>query len=282
MSLRQFRTFAFALSVSMTFLAPFAHAQLAVDPEYTAQMTRLTIGANGYGGPLTLSRQPITVTPAPVAYEGTSTTFSSTFSSAVKLAGSVKQDGANLVHEQSLTDARVSPTLAAVTVRIVANAQGQESKHDLTYPAYERAPADGQTAAMKTMFGRMADGLIADSTRPHTATGGEPWQTQADITKTMLAALPPGLTVTKNTVVEKLEGTTRVEGRRAVLLTTDGTMELTATGATLTMVLKGYRLVDTETGLELESLQGLTSTNVVGGRPQPPSSTVTYTVRTIR
>ncbi len=282
MSLRQLRAFLLALGASMTFLAPFAHAQIATDPEYTAQMTRLTIGANGYGGPLTLSRQPITVAPAPVAYEGTSTTYSSTFSSAVKLTGSVKQDGANLVHEQSLIDARVSPTQPAVTVRIVANAQGQESNRDLTYPAYERAPADGQTAAMKTMFGRMADGLIADSTRPHTATGGEPWQTQADITKTMLASLPPGLSVTKNTVVEKLEGTTRVEGRRAVLLTTDGTMELAATGATLTMTLKGYRLVDTETGLELESLQGLTSTNVVGGRAQPPASTVTYTVRSIR
>ena len=282
MSLRQLRAFLLALGASMTFLAPFAHAQIATDPEYTAQMTRLTIGANGYGGPLTLSRQPITVAPAPVAYEGTSTPYSSTFSSAVKLTGSVKQDGANLVHEQSLIDARVSPTQPAVTVRIVANAQGQESNRDLTYPAYERAPADGQTAAMKTMFGRMADGLIADSTRPHTATGGEPWQTQADITKTMLASLPPGLSVTKNTVVEKFEGTTRVEGRRAVLLTTDGTMELAATGATLTMTLKGYRLVDTETGLELESLQGLTSTNVVGGRAQPPASTVTYTVRSIR
>src|SRR5688572_7760010 len=103
---RPFRVFAFAIGVSMTFLAPLAPlvavAQLArpaVDPNFATQMERLTRGANGYTGPLTLSPQPITVAPAPVAYEGTSTTYSSTFSTVVKLVGSVKQEGANLLHE---------------------------------------------------------------------------------------------------------------------------------------------------------------------------------------
>jgi len=283
MSLRTLRASLVAVGVSMTFLAPvLSQAQLAQDPDFLTQMGRLERGANGFTGPLTLSRDTIPVVPMPVAYEGASTTYASTFSTTVQLRGSVRREGANLVHEQSVIDERVSPTVPAVTVRIVANAQGQESKHDFVFPAYDRAPQDGQTRAMMSMFGRMADGFIADSTRPHTYTLGQPWQTQADITKMVMTSLPPGLEVKSNTVAEKIEGLTRHEGRRAVLLTNSGTMELVAAGATLAMTLRGYRIVDLETGLELEALQGLTSANVVGGRAQPASSTVTHTVRTIR
>jgi hypothetical protein len=283
MLLRNVRAFAIAVGVSMTCLGPLpAIAQLAVDPAYVAQMEKLLRGVNGYVGPLTLSRVPLTVTPAPVRYEGTSTTYASTFSTPVRLEGSVQRQGANLVFKHALFDERVSATLAAVVVRIVADAAGQVSNRELSFPAYARAPQDGQTRAMTAMFGRMMDAQVADSTRPHEAVLDALWQSKDDIAKTMIAGLPPGPTIAINTIEEKVAGLTTHQGRRVVVLLANGMMELRVTGATLTMVLKGYRLIDIETGLEVESMQGLTSNNVVGGQAQPTSAIVTVTTRTIR
>ena len=68
----------------------------------------------------------------------------------------------------------------------------------------------------------------------------------------------------------------------AVVVASAGTTMLRIGTDSVVLTLRGYRLIDIASGIEVESLVGSTTNAVVGGKPQPSSTVVTALTRTIR